>query len=345
MNLLSTRYAFISAYLKGEESRSVTSEHFDDMLQRSATIQDALEIIGDTDIGEYLLDQPIKVFDDVDEYLWAYLDACLKRLGQFNTPPDVALMTRLYVEKFDVLNIRTALRVILKRERSSLVPVGTIHDRGYLHELSSVREKDELYPILVACNLGTYIQTIENIKEKDGPSVLGGEIVLQNLYHRKMLEALQGMDDGDLLEKAYRIGIDTANLQTVFRISLTGHHIANASILSGGRMFSENTIQELLTLKMSEITGRLEHTGYYAMAQEVSKEYEKGGQITAVDKVTEKYKFRMLRDMLSPRILSSTNMAWYLLIKEWEIRNLRLTFKILADGIPPSEIKDLVIAA
>ena len=81
------------------------------------------------------------------------------------------------------------------------------------------------------------------------------------------------------------------------------------------------------------------------MAQDISKEYEKNGKITAVDTITEKHKFRMLRDILSPRILSTSNMAWYLLIKEWEIRNLRLIFKMLADGIPPAEIKELVIAA
>jgi vacuolar-type H+-ATPase subunit C/Vma6 len=40
----------------------------------------------------------------------------------------------------------------------------------------------------------------------------------------------------------------------------------------------------------------------------------------------------MLRDILSPRILSPATMLWYLLIKELEIRNLRLIFKMLTDG-------------
>ena len=179
----------------------MTPEHFGDMLQRSATMQDALEVIGDTDIGAFLLDQPIKTFDDADEYLWAYLDECLKRLEQFNTPPDMVLMARLYVEKYDVLNIRIALRMILKREFSSMVPVGMIHSTGYLHEISASKEKNELYPILTTCNLGDYIQAIENINEKDPQSVSGGETTLQNLYHQKMLGALRGMDDNHLLEE------------------------------------------------------------------------------------------------------------------------------------------------
>jgi len=345
VNLISARYAFMSAYLKGEESRAVTSEQIGEVLQRSATIQDALEIIGDTDIGEYLLDQPIKTFDDADEHLWMYLDECLGRLEGFDIPPDMLRVARLYAEKYDVLNIRIALRTILKKVPSSMVPVGAIHSGGSLHEMSAARDKDELSSILATCNLGDYLQTIEEINEKDAQSVSEGEVALQNLYHQKVLEAFRGMADGQLLEKAFKIGIDMANLQTVFRISLGGNHATGAPVLIGGRMLSESTVQELLTLKMAEITGRLENTGYHVVAQEVSKGYEKGGEITAIDKVAEKHRFRILKDLLSPRILSTSNMSWYLLIKELEIRNLRLTFKMLADGIPPAEIKDLVIAA
>jgi len=73
----------MSAYLKGEESRAVTAEQIEEMLQRSSTMQDALEIIGETDIGEYLLDQPIKTFVDADNFLWTYLGECLEHIEGF----------------------------------------------------------------------------------------------------------------------------------------------------------------------------------------------------------------------------------------------------------------------
>ncbi|MBW2543863.1 MAG: V-type ATPase subunit [Deltaproteobacteria bacterium] len=346
MNLISARYAFISAYLKGEEARGITSGHIGEIVQRSANMQDALEIIRDTDIGEYLLDQPIKTFDDADEYLWIYMDECLKRLERFKTPPDMLRMASLYVEKYDVLNIRIALRILSRRELSSMVPLGAIHNRGYLKEMSAAREREEISGILARCDLGDYGRLIMDIKEKDRQAVSEGEIRLQNIHHQKLLEAFKDMDDGDLLVKTFRIIIDLANLQTVFRLSLGGGYPATGvQVLSGGRMLPENTIRELLTLKMTEITGRLENTGYHMMAQDVSKSYERDGKITASDKITEKHKFRLLKDLLSPRVLSSSNMLWYLLLKELEIRNLRLTFKMLSDGIPAAEIQDLVIAA
>ena len=346
MNLISTRYAFISAYLKGEESRCVTSGHIGEIVQRSANMQDALEIIRDTDIGEYLLDQPIKTFDDADEYLWIYMDECLRRLERFKTPSEMLRMANMYVEKYDVLNIRIALRMLVKRTASSMVPLGAIHGRGHLKEMSVVKEKDEISKILARCDLGDYGRLIMDINEKDRQAVSEGEVKLQNIHHQKLLKAFKDMDDGDLLVKAFRIIIDLANLQTVFRLSLEGGHTAaGVPMLSGGRMLTENTIRELLTLKMTEITWRLDNTEYHKVAQEISKSYEKDGRITVSDKITEKYRFRLLKDLLSPRVLSSCNMLWYLLLKELEIRNLRLTFKMLSDGIPAAEIQDLVIAA
>jgi vacuolar-type H+-ATPase subunit C/Vma6 len=62
-----------------------------------------------------------------------------------------------------------------------------------------------------------------------------------------------------------------------------------------------------------------------------------------VDKVIEKHKFRLLREILFPRILSPTNLLWHLILKETEIRNVRLILKALSDGMPTSEIKDYLV--
>jgi len=345
VNLTNARYAFISAYLKGEETRGVTHEHIEELLRRSENMQEALEIISDSDIGGYLLDQPIKTFDDADTYLWLYMGECLKRFEGFNIPPEMSHIVNLYAEKYDVLNIRIKLRMISEETASSMVPLGTIYSREHLEEMSAAREMDELCKILAKCNLGDYIRVIEDINEKDPQSVSEGEVRLQNLYHHKVLKVFKNMTDGQLLVQTFESIIDSANLQTIFRLSLGGAYTAGAPVLSGGRVLSENTIKELLTLKITEITGRLENTGYHMMSQDVSKGYEKDGESTVVEKITEKYRFGLLKDLLSPRVLSTSNMLWYLLLKEMEIRNLRLILKMLADGIPAEEIRELVIAA
>ena len=42
--------------------------------------------------------------------------------------------------------------------------------------------------------------------------------------------------------------------------------------------------------------------------------------------------------MLSPLVI-----AWYLIIKEVEIRNLRLVLKMIVDGMPVEEIKEYLV--
>jgi vacuolar-type H+-ATPase subunit C/Vma6 len=70
--VLNPRYAFISACLKGEEPKTVTSEHIDKM-KAASSLEDALAIIRETDVGSYLEESALRTFDDLDEHLWRYL--------------------------------------------------------------------------------------------------------------------------------------------------------------------------------------------------------------------------------------------------------------------------------
>jgi len=79
------------------------------------------------------------------------------------------------------------------------------------------------------------------------------------------------------------------------------------------------------------------------IASEVSTNYDKNKNITVVDEIIDKHKFRMLKEMLSPRVLSPLVMAWYLILKEVEIRNLRLVLKTIADGVPVQEIENYLV--
>ena len=347
MNLISTRYAFTSAYLKGEEARGIISDHLDGLLQRPKTIQDALEIIRDTDIGEYLLESTpagLNTFDDTDESLWLYLGECVNRLLRFKLPSDMIEMLDVYMKKYDILNIKIALRGFLMEKTAPMVPVGAIYDQGYLEELSNAKSLDEITDVLIKVNLSDYASIVKDIKEKDSRSTFEGEFRLDSLYYDTVLGSLKKMNDGSVLTKALGIMIDLSNIQVIFRAALGEKSYAIGEfVLEGGHMLPGYTIKELLSLKISEITGRLEHTEYIQIAQEVYKTFEKEGAVTVVDRVVEKHKFRILSDLLSPRALSPCNLLWYLFLKELEIRNVRLIFKSLLDGIPSSEIRNYLV--
>jgi V/A-type H+-transporting ATPase subunit C len=348
VNLISTRYAFTSAYLKGEEARSIISDHIDEILHRSKTVNDVLDVIRDTDIGDYLSESTpggMKTFTDFDDLLWRYLGDCLERLLRFSLPSDLIEMLGAYSTKYDILNIKTVLRGTLAEETALLVPIGNIYKLGYLEELSDARSVVEIAEVLVKADLGDYGSLVNEVKEKDHRSIFETELKLDSVYFRTMLNALKHMNDGTILVKALGIMIDLANIQIVFRSALSGRHSVSEFVSEGGHMLSVTIVQELLSLKMNEIPGRLEQTEYYQMAQEVSKNFEKERVVSVVDRTIEKYKVRLLSELLSPRALSPCNLLWYLLVKEFEIRNIRMIMKTLMDGIPSSEIQDYVVAA
>lgn len=349
MNQINTRYAFTSAYLKGEEARSISTEHIDGMFQRSMSLQDIIDSMRDTDIGTYLLEFAAggtRTFDDIDEFLWIYFGGCLERLRRFEIPKEMDRMLDSYIKKYDIANIKTSLRKALEEATADMCPLGTLHSEGYLEELEDAKTIEEISEVLESCNLDDYSAIIKDIREKEARSTFEGEFRLESLYYDSMRASFTDMSDGGVLVKSLAIMIDLTNLQVVFRSALGKANPGTGDfILEGGHMLSATTIRELLSLTMAEIIGRLEATEYHQIAREVSRSYEKEQTVAVIDRVMGTYQFRLLRDILSPRALSPCNLLWYLIIKETEIRNVRIILKSVEDGIELSDVRDYLITA
>ena len=343
--MLNPRYAFISACLKGEEPKTVTSEHIDKMMT-APNLQDALAIIRETDIGSYLEELPVKTFDDLDECLWRYLAQRISYIESFKfLPKDIPKLSRAYIVKYDVSNIKAALQGISTDKKALMIPVGIIHNNGLLDELSNTEDVDDITQLLIKCKLGDYAPALEQYKtDKGAKSKFIAEARLDGEYYRSMLNMARRIKDGFVLAKAFGLVIDLTNLQIALRAIIEGIGLDAAElIIAGGYRITDKAIKELLPLKITDIPARLDDTQYQDIANEVSTSYDKTKSITAVDEIIDKHKFRMLKELLSPRILSPLVMAWYLILKEVEIRNLRLVLKAIGDGVPVQEIKNYLV--
>jgi V/A-type H+-transporting ATPase subunit C len=343
--VLDPKYAFISAFLKGEEPKTVTSEHIDKMATAS-NLQDALAVIRETDIGSYLEESPVKTFDDLDEYLWRYLARRIRYVESFHfLPKDVLEISKAYIVKYDVSNIKAALQGLSGGEKPARVPVGIISNYELLDDLFSAENIDDIIELLIACELTDYVPPLEQYKtDKSAKSRLLVEARLDGEYYKNMLNVARKIKHGSALAQAFGLVIDLTNLQIASRAIIRGiGHDAADFVIAGGYRITDNTIRELLTLKIADMPGRLEDAHYRQIAVEVAAGYDKTKNITAVDEIIDKHKFEMLRDILSPRVLSPLVMAWYLLLKEVEIRNLRLVLKTIVDGAPVQEIRDYLV--
>ena len=345
--MISTGYAFTSAYLKGEEARLVTSEHVDRM-SKTSTIQDALGVIKETDIGSYLEEVPLRTFDDVEEYLWVYIRSCLERLEGFRLlPAGMLKILRAYMVKYDVLNIKAALWGISTGRKARMIPVGAVHSYGLMDRLASAENLKDIVETLTECKLGNYAEILEeHEKHTSGgaKSRLTAEARLDSEYYKNMLDTARATKDGVLFSKVYGILIDLTNLQIVSRAIIEGMGPDAAECtIAGGYLITERAVKDLLSLKMTELPHRLENTQYSDVASEISSSYDRTGRITAVQEIIDKHQFRLLKEILSPRVLSPLVIAWYLIIKEVEIRNLRLVLKMIVDGMPVDEIKEYLV--
>ena len=338
------KYAFISAYLKGAEAKIVTSDHID-RLPKTASPQEVLEAIRDSDIGRFLEEVSIETFDDSDKYLWQYFGQRLEELEWLKLmPADMRQILDAYRVKFDVMNIKVALLGISTGKNADMVPVGFINSRGLLDELSGAANVDDVVTVLRECGLGAYATIVSEYVAEEAKSKFLTEARLDSEYYHGLLNLPRGIKDGPLLAKAFSIVMDMANLQLVSRAVVEGMGTeAEGLIISGGYLIPEAVARDLLAHKLTDMPGILGGTQYRDIAEELAASYSKTGSITAVEEVIEKNKLRLLRELLSPRVMTPLMMVWHLIIKEVEIKNLRLVFKAAFDNIPVEEIREYLV--
>ncbi|MCK4222407.1 MAG: V-type ATPase subunit [Dehalococcoidia bacterium] len=343
--MLDPRYAYISAYLKGEEPKVITSEHIGAM-SRAPNVRDALAIIRQTDIGSYLEGAPMETFEELDESLWHYLAHRIKYAESFKfLPGDMLKVSRTYTVRYDISNMKAALQAISTGERSPMIPVGVLSDNGSLDDLLETETVSDIIELLTRSKLGGYVPILEQYEADGGARAkLLVESGLDGEYYRSMLSMAKDIREGVVLSKAFGLIIDLTNLQIACRAVLEGIGTeAGDCFIAGGYMIAETSLKELLTLKLADIPRRLENAQHRDIANEVLNSYDRSKSITAVEEIIDKHKFRLLKEMLSPMVLSPLVMAWYLILKEVEVRDLRLVLKAITDRVPVEDVKRYLV--
>jgi vacuolar-type H+-ATPase subunit C/Vma6 len=351
--LSNAKYAFISAYLKGAEAKVLTSEHVERMSRISnvqdvvSSVREVLDIISDTEAGGYLEEALVRTFDDADRYLWLYFGHCLGHLEWLKlVPDDMRQVLRAYLVKYDVINIKATLQGMTVGKKASLIPVGVIHHQGQLDELARAETVADVTQLLRLCNLGDYADLLQGYSLEDARSRFLAEARLEGKYYENLLRVSRKITDGSLLAKAFGVMIDMTNLALVTRAVVEGVTAeASEVIIKGGYMISPEVAKDLLGEKLTDLASAPGVSHYREVAEEIASGYQRAKSITIVEEVIDRYRFRWLKDLLSPRVLTPLVLAWYLIVKEAEVRNLRLIMKATFDAIPVAEIKEYLVSA
>jgi vacuolar-type H+-ATPase subunit C/Vma6 len=340
-------YPFIASYLKGEEMKLLTREHLNRMLA-TETVPEALRIIKDTDIGAFLEASQIKTFDNIDESLWRYLGDCTGRVDSFQFLPEhVRSMFEAYINKYDVFNIKATLMGIFFQQSIRLIPVGIIQKWGLSERLISAKNIIDIAELLTDCNLMEYAQVLSEYKTSAG---LAGqrllEMKLDNAYYKNLVNISRDSKDISVLPKAFGTMVDMANLKTICRAIIDGTRMQVLDyLLADCYLISEKTMREMLSQEMENLPRLLANTPYESMASNLFEHYKKVQNLTAVEEVLEVQKIHFLQQLLSPVTFVPALIIWYVVIKEIEMRNLRLALKAIIERVPPEKISGYLVFA
>jgi vacuolar-type H+-ATPase subunit C/Vma6 len=346
MGIFEGNYPFMTAYLKGEEAHIISSEHVDKLL-RVGDVLEAIEALRGTDIGNYLSGYLFKSFDEMDERLWLYFDSRLKVIKYFRLIPDKMLeLLNAYVVKYDVLNIKASLQSISSGKRVKLIPLGTIHELGFLDELGKVTATDDLINILSRSGLGAYttlIRGYEGVKDVEARLLIGA--ALDREYFRSLLKLVRRMPDRTILTRVIGTMKDMANLRIIFR-SISGNlGVTKVEYTVGdGYLISGNDVSSLLTLKPEDVPDKISYA-YRKVALEVVASLERSKNVTVIQEIIDREEFKLIKEILAPVIMSPLVVAYYLILKEVEIRNLRMVFRFMFDRHPLEEIRNYLVVS
>ncbi len=340
-------YAFISAYLKGEEAKILSSDNINTLLKAESK-QDIIDSLRYTDIGSFLEGLDIITFDDVDEKLWKYFNECLTRIIWFQNLPKAAKnILKAYLHKYDILNIKTALQNILSGEKVKGIPAGTIYDNGSLDDLINAENIDEVVHVINSTKLNDYANVLGGYRIEEGlrKEVLT-DTVMENLYYHNLIALTRKLKDGAILSRVFQTLLDMTNLQIVLRAAVGESDLSvSGQTISGGYLLSDELIENMLTIKMQDFLTRIDNPLYRNSIEEVIAGYETDGDVSIISESIEKLKYTIIREILSPKIMSPAVIIWYVILKEIEVRNIRLILKTVMDNIPLEEIRDYLVMA
>lgn len=330
------RVPFMNALLKSHEMRVLGQAQLE-RLGTPGVRADARDVLRDTDIGAWLDGTSWPNARERDLALWRYLSESLERLELRRFfPPEARRFGRAYLLKYDVGNIKAVLQSLALDHPPQLLPIGVLQARGRLAELAAVRDPEALVETLTRLGFRKFALALRGFDSAGSRRArLAVEAALEGEYQRELRHAVRGFFGAHVLLAACGLIHDLANLSILCRILVTdGTAARQACFIPGGHLLEAQEWHEALAHGLRDLPRRLEHEAYRGLAADIVAVFERTGAVSAIEAVIERYRLNTLRGLLAPQLAPAAAMAWLIVLKEIELRNVRLILTAAEDAQP-----------
>jgi len=339
--MLDPRSTFMTALLKSQEVRLVGRDHLE-RLASGAARADARGLFRDTDIGGWLEGVSWRNAEERDRTLWHYLAHTLGvvELRRF-FPRDALRFSRAYLLKYDVANIKAVLQGLTQGDKPRLLPIGVLHAKGRLEDLAAIQGRDDLEDVLTRGGLRNFALAL-HVSSPAGARRARPEldVALEGAYHRELRHALRGLGGAHILEAACGRMLDFANLALLCRLLVAGAGSTDTrSFIPGGHLLDAHDLRDALSHGLHDLPRRLEPELYRRAAEDVVAAHERTESVAVIETVIEKHRLAALRGLLASTLAPAAVMAWFIVLKEIELRNVRLLLTAIEDGLALDEVR------
>jgi vacuolar-type H+-ATPase subunit C/Vma6 len=339
--MLDPRSPFMTALLKSQETRLVGREHIE-RLATAASRAEAVGLLRDTNIGAWLEGASWRNAAERDRVLWQYLAETLGaiELRRF-FPRGARLFSNAYLLKYDVANIKAVLQGLALGHEPRLSPIGALHAKGRLDELAAARSREELEDVLTAAGLKRFALALRPADAASGRRArLAVNAALEGEYHRGLRHAVRGRLGGHILDAACGLMLDLTNLAVLCRLLAAGKSPAESeSFVPGGNLLDAHDLRDALSHGLHELPRRLGPELYRRIASDVVAACERAESVAVIDAVIERHQLIALRGLLASTLAPAAVMAWFIVLKEIELRNVRLLLTAVEDGLGIDEVR------
>lgn len=344
--MMDPRTSFLTGLLKSRQASLVNREQLEQLAetrQDDRSEGEILDALRGTDIGTRLQDERWRNAAQRDECLWRSFHEIVRDLATLPfIPSQASKFNNVYMLKYDVANLKAVAQGLALSRTPHLLPVGRIQASGRLEEFAQLDDSDKLLELLRTCDLQLFAASVKHFDPAGGAKSLATlETGLEADYYRELANTGRSMSGGNILGIACGLMIDFSNIAILCRLIIAEVDTSdNEHFIPGGYLIDHRELREAMSHGLNDLPRRLRHESHRQLAAEIVSAQERFGTIGIIDTIIERRRLDSLRTLLAPRLTPAAVLLWYVILKEIELRNVRLALTVAENGMASESVRE-----